>query len=1129
MGLRTFRNHLYALSLMLIGSASMTTSAQEIPLTQGRWFRLAVERDGVHEIDYDLLRKMGIDPDRVPPTAFRIFAYPTGMLPQANATARPAGLTEIRIHVSGAEDGKFNRRDKIYFFGQGPDRIGFDRNTDFFTYENNLYSERNHYYLTVDNGFGARMAVLPTLTTGTIVFTYRDLYLYDTDKVNILRSGREWFGLDFDANTIAELEWTMDQTLTGQPVRIATRLEASAYDPASFQVSYNGQVIGNLPLAAIPATSYGLKGRTRNDTVTASASDDRHRLKLEYIRGGDNYSVGRLDRVLASVPRKLTFDGKSFLFFNTDTNLLECMLDITSDIPMTVWDVTDPFQTARQGVLRFGSSFRFTTDGSGPTVRRFAVFDTTRTQIKPIFTGLASNRDLRSENRADLLIVTHPDFSADAERLAAHRRQHDGLDVTVTTTQEIYDGFSGGRQDVSAIRDYIRHIHQAGGRKLQFVLLFGKGSYDYRNLTTSASSFVPVYQSRQSLSPLETYSSDDFYGFLEDQEGDWGEAPAQFHSLDVGVGRIPCTTREEARAAVDKLIDYDTDSRHRGDWRKELVFVADDGDNNIHQSQAEALALWIEERAHEVRVNRLYLDDFEQVIKPFGQITPQGSGALQRAMHEGAAIINYTGHGSEQLWTAERMLAPESIQKLNNRNRLPFLVTATCEFGRADDPAGQSSGEKLVLKKDGGAIGLVTTSRPVSSATNFQINQDFYSALFSRGQHRQYQRIGSVFRNTKNARNSGLANRNFSLLGDPSMRIGLPQADAVLTGLSSASGSSDLEGSATVTLSGEIRNGDSRWAGWDGTVQIEFLGPPVTRLTRGDENEPFGYTSRSNAIWKGELPVRDGAFTAEFNLPGDLTDVPTTGKVMLHGVSSNGLLDAGGLLEPLDISPVNRTLTDNQQPAIRLFANDSSFQDGGIVGTDPLIVAYLTDDTGIDLTGLPGREIRLVLDGDSVFFVSGRAEQYFDAASGPARYALSFQLFDLPAGPHEVTLYAMDLAGKTSTATLRFVVNGESLETEDLFGYPNPFDGTTSIRFRHTSPGEDLDGSLMILTPAGHVVRHIDFSQEQSPAQVEIMIWDGTDANGNKIPPGIYLIRMDVRSARTGVKKQTFGKLILSN
>jgi len=321
----------------------------------------------------------------------------------------------------------------------------------------------------------------------------------------------------------------------------------------------------------------------------------------------------------------------------------------------------------------------------------------------------------------------------------------------------------------------------------------------------SNTNLVPIYESYVSLDPLATYSSDDYYGFLEDHEGSWDENPAVNYSMDVSVGRIPAKNADDAQAVVDKLIDYGTNPSRFGPWRKNFLFVADDGDSNLHEAQSDQLATNVEQNHPEFDAKRLFLDEYKQISKPIGQFSPEATKALDLAIRQGKVLVNYTGHGSERVWAQEQLLTPDLVTGLKNEPKYPLFVTATCEFGRNDDPFIISSAELLLLQKKGGAIGLVTTARPVYSTTNFQLNQAFYEALFTKSNN-QFRRLGDIMRDTKNNSISGILNRNFSLLGDPSMKLAFANDQLIATEIKTTAGSDTLNALSTVSVTGQIQN-----------------------------------------------------------------------------------------------------------------------------------------------------------------------------------------------------------------------------------------------------------------------------------------------------------------------------------
>lgn len=66
--------------------------------------------------------------------------------------------------------------------------------------------------------------------------------------------------------------------------------------------------------------------------------------------------------------------------------------------------------------------------------------------------------------------------------------------------------------------------------------MFGDGSYDYKGIVKDipVENFIPVYETDESLDPIEGFPSDDFYALLGDNEGVGLKG-----GLDVYVGRLP--------------------------------------------------------------------------------------------------------------------------------------------------------------------------------------------------------------------------------------------------------------------------------------------------------------------------------------------------------------------------------------------------------------------------------------------------------------------------------------------------------------------------------------------------------------------------------------------------------------
>ena len=520
-----------------------------------------------------------------------------------------------------------------------------------------------------------------------------------------------------------------------------------------------------------------------------------------------------------------------------------------------LWNITDPHGVRMQEFVRDEQKISFGAESG--VLQEYVLFDQNVPLVEMV--GEVPNQDIKQMPTPQLLIVTHSDFAPEAQRLATHREQHSGWNVAIVTTEQIYNQYSSGRQDVTAIRNFIRTLYDNDREKMKAVLLFGKASYDYNDRIESNTNFVPTYESRNSLSPLATYSSDDYFVFLESHEGEWNESPAQNHTLDLGVGRLPVKSLAEAKAVVDKIIYYDTNSKTYGSWRKTISFVGDDGNNSdnftsSHQSQANAMSMSIDLSNPQFDTKKIFLGTFEKTIRPNGETIPEANDAIMETFDRGSLIVNFTGHGNEYQWADEKVFSDIEIATMKNKI-YPFLVTATCEFGRQDDPRVISSAELIVLKNNGGAIGLVTTARPVNAGTNFLLNQEFYAALFAKDIN-GYKTLGEVFRDTKNNSMSGVSNRNFSLLADPSMTLAMPQSsiDAQI-----------LTVSGTVRLQGAVRNEygevDSEF---NGNVHFTLYDKEAQVSTIGKNNPPFAFKEWSNILYRGNASVVDGIFDFQF-------------------------------------------------------------------------------------------------------------------------------------------------------------------------------------------------------------------------------------------------------------------------
>jgi hypothetical protein len=537
----------------------------------------------------------------------------------------------------------------------------------------------------------------------------------------------------------------------------------------------------------------------------------------------------------------------------------------------------------------------------------------------------------------------------------------------------------------------------------------------------------------------------------------------------------------------------------------------------------------------EFDAKKLFLDQYNQVNKPIGQFSPEATKAVDLAIRKGKAIVNYTGHGSELVWAQELMLTDELVKSLDNGPQYPLFVTATCEFGRNDDPFIISSGELLVLQKQGGAIGLVTTARPVYSNTNFQLNQAFYQALFNKTNN-QFRRLGSIMRDTKNNSLDSVFNRNFSLLGDPSMKLALADNQVVSTQIKTLSGSDTLKALSTVLVKGEIQNNGSLLSNFSGVAYATLFDKIENLVTLGDPNEivtpsspPYNYIARSNKLFEGSVSVNQGQFQLEFDMPTDLVSGIKKGKLSLYAFQNNGT-EATGYSSSFSVGGIEPNPSiDTTPPSIKLFISDSTFVDGGTVGPNTQLVAYLADASGINIASAnPQNNITATLDNKWSYTLN---DYFVSNQNNFKKGSIVYPLDTLKKGRHTITLSGSDTHNnRTTSLPINFTVtDGNGIALGEFYNFPNPFSASseTTFRFSHTRAGEDLSASITIYDLAGQLLQTTYYSVINSSYQVDLN-W-GYEVNQTKTGPGVYIARLFVRSLADGSQNERVTKLIILN
>jgi len=621
--------------------------------------------------------------------------------------------------------------------------------------------------------------------------------------------------------------------------------------------------------------------------------------------------------------------------------------------------------------------------------------------------------------------------------------------------------------------------------------------------------------------------SDDYYGLLDAAEGTW----SGIELVDIAIGRLPVKTQEEANNVVNKILNYNTNSSMK-EWRNNLVFIGDDEDGNLHMRQSDQLATMVDTGYKDFNVNKIFFDAFTQESTPGGTRYPDVTKAINKAVESGSLVVNYTGHGGEVGWAHERVLTVKEVNSWENTSEsgFPLFVTATCEFSRFDDPARTTAGE-LVLLNPGGGIGLLTTVRLVYASPNFELNKTFYEELFL-PVNGVMPTMGELFMSIKNnSSNIGdRNNRNFTLLGDPALRLAYPIHDVKTTKIngSSISLSDTIKSLGKVTISGEVQDDNGiKLTGFNGVIfPIVFDKTKQVNTLNNDGNGVFTFDLQTSKLFKGKVSVVNGDFSYTFVVPKDISYNYGQGKLSYYAENQNE--DANGFYTDFYIGGTAADYeVDDIGPEVALFMNDENFVFGGMTDDSPILLANITDIHGINMVGNGiGHDIVAVLDGntDESFILNDFYEADLNSYQAGK---IVFPLSDLKEGRHSLKLKVWDVYNNSSEATIEFVVvNTRDIQLERVYNYPNPFTTYTEFWFEHNQPGKQLFAQVQIFTVSGKLVKTLEQHILNEGYRSTSITWDGLDQYGDRIGRGVYVYRLKVRTENFSVAEK-YQKLVI--
>jgi len=1089
-------------------------------LSTGKWKQIKITQTGIYKITYNQLVNMGFSN----PENIRIYGNAGRPLPFNNNGFKIDDLAENPIYMNKGPDYIFNEGDYILFYAHAPVFWNYDTTNHFFIHTIHPYADESIYFLT--DGYGVATPINNIdenlLVPQQTVTSFDDYAYHELELVNFIMSGRMWVGETFDYELTKTFSFNFPNTVPNSDTKIKCMVYAESSSTSSFTFSLNGVSLGILGIASGTSSTPGTFSKT------VSNSNSQLSLGITYNKPAQD-GTGWLDYFDINVKRNLIFTNGQMLFRNIESvssgNIVQYQMT-GANANVVIWDVTNPVQPKAVQTSINGNTLSFI--ARADSLREYIAFDGSNF-YSPIIGNDVPNQNLHALSNPDMVIVSHPNFLTTANELAEWHRQKDGLSVVVVTPQQIYNEFSSGMVDASAIKFFLKMMYDRANADStaipKYLLLFGDGSFDNRHVFSQNSNFIPTYESPSSTSLQASLTTDDYFVMLDDNEYEY------IGDVDMGVGRITVKTLEEANHVVNKIKNYYAVTT-QGDWRNWVTFVADDEDANEHISNANDLATYLDTTFGQYNLDKIYLDAYLQQSTPTGDQYPDVKNAIAQRMQKGSFVFNFTGHGNEYGLTAEHVIIVSDINAWTNFNTLPLFITATCEFSRWDNYNRTSGGEDVLLNPNGGAVTLFSTTRLVYSASNFVLNKFFFTYLFPTNAQGEYLRLGDVYRLAKN-HTGGAADvnkRNFSLLGDPALKLVFPKYNVFtdsINGVSTVNNNDTIHPLQKVIVKGHIENNNHTIVdNYNGTLIVTIFDKPVNKHTlANDGGYPFSFKVQNNVLFKGKVSVINGYFSFNFIMPKDILYTSGFGKISYYAYNETAS-DANGFNRNLQIGGDPCSINDTHGPTIQLYLNDEKFVSGENTNESPKLIAKLYDENGINtVSSSIGHDITACLDNNSGQKIVLN-DYYVSEKDNYQKGVVQYPFSNLSAGEHKLTVKAWDVADNSSEASISFTVKpSENISLSHVLNYPNPFSTITSFYFEHNQISTPMDVLIQIFTLTGKVVKNIHTTFVSEGFRSIPISWDGRDEYGDKLAQGVYFYRIQVKTSAGEVEK--FEKLVI--
>lgn len=1094
-------------------------------MATGRWVRVRTDAEGVYQVSHATLRSMGFsDPKRV-----RLYGTVHEVLPESGLEDLDDDMVEIPLcRMEG----------KVLFFAQGTTRWTLTEASErqaAFTHSNNPYALSTTYFFAQlpDSVSGAPKEfpayaynVVPSART---VRTTAAHEVVERDAYSFINTGRTFFDSDDYANQPSHrYTLALPDAAAGSTARVTVQFCAAGNAASTLTVLSSDSTLGTLSFS--PLTDY-IYGRLSERTFSVPAQPSTA-ITLRHNRAQG--IAGRLDYIRASYVRQLRLPAAQGWTELRPTGDGDQVLEIAGGAADTqFWRVTRAAAAEEvQGTYDAGTStWRLpfspqTAADGGWKAERIVAVKPSAAFPTPVVLGAVPNQDLHALRDIDLVIVvpTSGRYVGEAERLARAHERDDGTRWVVVREQDVFNEFSGGTPDATALRRLMKMLYDTASSpadRPKNLLLFGPCLWDNRLVTPGLGrldkdDYLLTYQSDNALSHTQSYVLEEYFTLTDDRAG----ASVLRAKPRIGVGRIPCTSVSEARAVVDKTIAY-IGSPQPGAWKNTVALLADDGNENQHMRDADSIYAQTARLCPDLRLRRIYWDSYARTTGGTGYAYPDAFKDVNALVDEGALIINYWGHGAAYCLSHEQVLRIQHFADWSSP-RLPLWITAACDVSPFDMHT-DNIGTTALLNPRGGALAMLSTARTVYSTENRLLCQRFMRRVLERDGSGRPATLGEALARAKcdyidtyNYTTANINKAHFVLLGDPALRLALPTERVVVDRLEGAGADGRVAAGGVLTLHGHVETADGQtdraFSGVVRPIVQDNEERVVCKNNAGDDVAPYAYTDRPHTLYTSADSVRGGQFSVSFPIPLDNNYSGQAGLITLYAEADTARQTAHGKYAGFSISGTGTALTtDTLGPDITLLINESECRDLMTVNPTPLLTATLSDADGLNMTGSGiGHDITLDIDNDATTTYSLNSR--FTPTLGDYRSGtVAFSIPELPDGEHTLTLRAFDIFNNPSQRTVRIAVNAKARPTISHLTVNTPVRSAAVFTIVNDRPQSPLTVRLDVYDTRG---RHLWATRESttSAQSTYVYTWD-LYASGRPLPPGVYIVRAAIASA----------------